>query len=72
MRRVEIFKTSVRTFRDAEKLVNFLLLRFPHYKVNFDLDDCDRILRIETTQNDIDKNQISNLLKNHGYDCFSL
>src|ERR1700741_1373259 len=56
MKKVEIFKTSVCKYTEAENLVHVLLLKFPHYKINFDLDDCDRILRIETVNYDIDKN----------------
>lgn len=44
---VEIFKTDVWDQWDAERLIMVLNEHFPDYKINFDLDDCDKILRIE-------------------------
>lgn len=44
---VEIFKTNVWEPWDAELLVQLLYLHFPDYKINFDLEDCDKILRVE-------------------------
>jgi len=45
--RVEIFKTNIQDLELAEGVRRELLLQFPHTLVNFDLEDCDRILRIE-------------------------
>ena len=41
---VEIFKTNV---KKSEKLVSLLSMKYPDLKINFDLEDCDKILRIE-------------------------
>jgi hypothetical protein len=43
---IEIFKTNVDT-SIAPELLTQLQHHFPSCKINFDLDDCDRILRIE-------------------------
>ena len=43
---IEVFKTSVTSQRQAEILVTALQKVFPEYSANFDLDDCDRILRV--------------------------
>lgn len=45
---VEVFKTNIQRKRAAAKIKMELLLRFPDCKINFDLEDCDRILRIES------------------------
>ena len=45
---VEVFKTNIQRKRTAAKIKVELLLRFPDCKINFDLNDCDRILRIES------------------------
>ena len=45
---VEVFKTNIQRKRTAAKIKMELLLLFPDCKINFDLDDCDRILRIES------------------------
>lgn len=44
---IEIFKTDVRTKRQAGKIVAQLLVQYPDAKISFDLSDCDRILRVE-------------------------
>ncbi len=47
---VEVFKTNVQEAAKASELKQLLLERFPEYRVNFDLEDCDKILRVESTE----------------------
>lgn len=44
---VEVFKTNVQEHEEAQKLVALLREHFPETRINFDLDDCDKILRVE-------------------------
>jgi len=44
---VEIFKTNVKHPEESEKILQSLNKKFPSLKINFDLDDCDNILRVE-------------------------
>ncbi|MBK6375255.1 MAG: hypothetical protein IPO45_00600 [Saprospiraceae bacterium] len=44
---VEIFKTNVKKKKRSEKVVSLLSMKYPDLKINFDLEDCDKILRIE-------------------------
>jgi len=44
---VEVFKTNIQQIQQAAKLAAGLLRQFPLYKINFDLHDCDKILRVE-------------------------
>lgn len=44
--KLEIFKTDVCNEEQAARLANRLLGIFPGLLINFDLDDCDRIMRI--------------------------
>jgi hypothetical protein len=44
---VEVFKTNVQRTEEAEMLIRKLMGHFPDHKINFDLSDCDRILRVE-------------------------
>lgn len=57
---VEIFKTNVNDRHEAEKLIGKLAIAFPAYASNFDLEDCDRILRVETFSGSI---QVSGLIE---------
>lgn len=67
---VEIFKTNVMQLHHAAMLVETLSKKFPLYKINFDLNDCDNILRVEG-QN-ISSQSIIAMLVNNGYDCIIL
>lgn len=44
---VEVFKTNITCLEDAEAVIRHLLLIYPSFEVNFDLEDCDKILRVE-------------------------
>ena len=64
---VEIFKTNVTDHPQAEKIIALLKLHFPCYSVNFDLHDCDNILRIKGDTVRI--NEIEHLVSNAGFHC---
>lgn len=44
---VEVFKTNVTPMSKAKMLIQSIEKHFPDYKTNFDLSDCDKILRVE-------------------------
>lgn len=44
---VEVFKTNVNRRRQASMLLNAIHKAFGNHQANFDLDDCDRILRVQ-------------------------
>lgn len=64
---VDVFKTTVKTEEDAAEIINLLKEYFPHHLISFDLEDCDKILRIEG----VDNNQtfIKNTLLQEGFIC---
>jgi hypothetical protein len=64
---VEVFKTNVRRQRQATLLFNILSRQFPLLRINFDLDDCDKILRVEG--DDISQEKIAELVIENGYNC---
>ncbi|MES2617389.1 MAG: hypothetical protein V4613_05895 [Bacteroidota bacterium] len=64
---VEVFKTNVKTKQEANRIVTLIEKQYPHSKVNFDLSDCDKILRI--TGNGLDVKSITNLVNKLGYFC---
>ncbi|HMG09035.1 MAG TPA: hypothetical protein VK609_11025 [Mucilaginibacter sp.] len=63
---VEVFKTNVCTRRYANKLVNQIHKTFTMYKANFDLDDCDKILRVQCIQGSISSRTLILFLKDFG------
>ncbi|UCS91699.1 hypothetical protein KZP23_13175 [Echinicola marina] len=64
---VEVFKTSVKAVEDKQFLLDKLQKEFPHYKINFDMEDCDKILRIETIEPDINSLSIIELMNRYGF-----
>jgi hypothetical protein len=65
-----VFKTSVKTKTQAKKLKPFLDKVLPNAKWNFDLEDCDKILRIESDEQIALK--VNELLHTHSYKCEEL
>jgi hypothetical protein len=64
---VEVFKTNVSDPIAAKRLMKTLLNNLPASKVNFDLHDCDCILRIESPE--IIPSKIVELVKSKGFQC---
>lgn len=64
---VEIFKTDVNKKEQANILLMLLSRDYPAFSMNFDLHDCDNILRVEG--NDINPNKIIQLLRSKGHEC---
>lgn len=68
---IKIFKTNVTHATDENHLLeNVLQLKYPHFKINFDLEDCDKILRIDGT--DFDTNELVVLMDTNGFLCEEL
>ena len=67
---VEVFKTNVKKINEAKKLVDELHQFFPGSKINFDLDDCDKVLRIDGYKNI--SSEVINALTSKGFVCEEL
>jgi len=64
---IEVFKTNIeKTYQTNWVLERFKKI-FPDYRVNFDLDDCDNILRVESKTEIIDSVEINKLIKVMGF-----
>ncbi|HLP63043.1 hypothetical protein [Flavobacterium sp.] len=64
---VEVFKTNVQNHSDAERLVAELSKKNSILKINFDLNDCDNVLRIEAKK--INPLEIIELMNSKGFQC---
>lgn len=69
MNSIEIFKTNVVRKHEAKILIDEMIVLFPGYKINFDLEDCDKILRVENTNGSVKTSSIINLLKSKHIKC---
>lgn len=67
---VHVFKTSVGSKGEILKLMPKLNNLAPDVKWNFDLEDCDNILRIDSQQ--VIPEEVINLLKIYQFECEEL
>ena len=64
---VEVFKTNVQKKAQSKMLVCILSEAFPSFKINFDLSDCDKVLRVEGDT--MEAFRIIMLVKEYGFNC---
>ena len=64
---IEVFKTNVQEVEQSVMIVGKLLEHFPNSIVNFDLEDCDKILRVHAAS--ISNHKIIEVLNSHGFHC---
>ena len=64
---VEIFKTNVHKKAQSKMLRDVLTEAFPSARINFDLADCDKVLRVECDV--MDASRIAVLLRAYAFNC---
>ena len=67
---IYILKTSVQWKNQVRKLKPYINKIVPNEKWNFDLKDCDKILRIDSEEDRIP--EIKNILSIHKFHCEEL
>ena len=64
---VEVFKTNIQKKTESKMLLSVLSEAYPSFKINFDLSDCDKVLRVEGEN--IEASNIMILVKKNGFRC---
>ncbi len=64
---VEAFKTNVQKKVQSKMLLCILSETYPSFKINFDLSDCDKVLRVEG--DNVEALRIMILVKEYGFTC---
>jgi len=64
---VEIFKTNVDDHIQAQLIITLLNHHFPAFAINFDLHDCDKILRIKGESIPVD--EVVSIVSGTGFHC---
>ncbi len=65
---IEIFKTNVQNKAQVRRIVYSLKEQFTQATINFDLNDCDKILRVQGIQESC-MQSIVNKLNDLGFNC---
>lgn len=64
---VEIFKTNIGIAAEAERIIFLLLQQFPGSRTTIDLEDCDKVLRVEGFG--VCAQEIILLVQENGFHC---
>jgi len=64
---IEVFKTNVTQKDQANTLIEQIHKHFMDYKANFDLADCDRILRVKAISGMVQPSLLIRLLNDFGF-----
>jgi hypothetical protein len=64
---VEVFKTNVTDSYHAQVLIAAIHKAHSDYLANFDLDDCDRILRIDCNSAQVQPSSVIAILNDLGF-----
>lgn len=67
MMMVEVFKTNVQYKDHADRLVSEIHTAFPEYTATFDLEDCDKILRVQSAEGAVLAKHLIELVKKCGF-----
>ena len=70
LKMVEVFKTNVGEPDQSDRLIRQLYSYFPDCRINFDLEDRDRILRVEGAS--ICADAVISIVTKCGYQCLVL
>lgn len=65
---IEVYKTNVRTKTQSKKVMKLLKKTFSESNINFDLQDCDKILRVKGITHSNTKKVINYLIQ-LGFKC---
>lgn len=66
---IEVFKTNVEDCDQSKILIELIHNTFAGYKANFDLTDCDNILRIQSANGEVQSHLLISLLQRQGVEA---
>lgn len=67
MEAVGVYKTDVDDKSKAKKILSEIRRVLPGSDPSFDLEDCDKVLRVENHSSGVDKSKIKKILKTYGH-----
>lgn len=65
---VKVYKTNVNEPSKAKSILDAIREHLPGSDPSFDLDDCDKVLRVENPSAEIEERNIRDILQSHGYE----
>lgn len=71
MKTIEVYRTNVEEVSSAKMILDEIRQSHPNSDPSFDLEDCDKVLRIEDSSG-INHIKIKEIIQNHGFYLDSL
>lgn len=69
---VKVYKTDVDEHSKAKMILDAIRKTLPGSDPSFDLEDCDKVLRVEHVTSEINERNIRKILQGYGYDMEKL
>lgn len=64
---IKVYKTNVQEPSHAKEILDKIRMYVPDSDPSFDLEDCDKVLRVETRKKPVNDLKIRGLVKDSGY-----
>lgn len=64
---IAVYKTDIDTKEAAEPIISSIQHQIGECEVNFDLEDCDKVLRVVSLNGPVDKSTLENIFKRFGH-----
>jgi len=64
---IAVFKTNILNKDNAEEVIKALLKNYQNFIITVDLEDCDKVLRVEGSQ--FEKTDVLNIVIGLGFHC---
>ncbi|HKI46264.1 MAG TPA: hypothetical protein VKA08_13115 [Balneolales bacterium] len=72
MKTIGVYRTNVESRTKAKLILEAIYRLLPGCEPSFDLEDCDKVLRVESQYHGINESKIRAVLKNYGYHMESM
>lgn len=72
MSHIRVYKTDIAKRPTAVSIRQDILNRFEHYKVSLDLEDCDKVLRVESLNGLVDDAAVRYIVSGYGHNIEQL
>lgn len=67
MTNIGVYKTDVKDRTEAQRIIDSIHRHFPESEASIDLEDSDKVLRVESFDGKIPKTEIQMILETFGY-----
>ena len=64
---IEVFRTNVNDRAQANMIIDKIHKVYSYYRANFDLQDCDRILRVKSSSGQVHPPSLISILNDYGF-----